>query len=46
MSEHCEDCGEELAPEDETEGICKNCKIARDSKNLKENEEFIDPAIA
>lgn len=45
MSEYCEDCGEELTPEEEAEGICENCKISRDAKKLDEDEEYIDPGI-
>lgn len=45
MSEYCEECGEELMPEEEAEGICENCKIARNAKKSDEDEEFIDPGV-
>jgi len=45
MTEYCENCGEELNPEEESEGMCENCKISLEAKKQEENEEFIDPGI-
>ena len=47
MAEYCEICGEELSPEEEDEGICENCKIAKQSKQeqYKEDEDYLDPGI-
>ena len=45
MPEYCEMCGEELNPEDEVEGICENCKIARDAKKIEEDEDYVDPGV-
>ena len=46
MTEYCEICGEELDPEEEDEGICKNCKIAKESKEeYKEDKDYVDPGI-
>ena len=44
MSEYCEVCGEELDPEEEFEGICRNCKKSQQSEE-KDEEEYIDPGI-
>ena len=44
MTEYCEVCGEELDPEEEFEGICKNCKKSQKSEEVDE-EEYIDPGI-
>jgi hypothetical protein len=44
MVEYCEVCGEELAPEEEYEGICKNCKISK-SEEYKSDEDFVDPGV-
>jgi len=32
MTEYCIQCGEELAPEEEEEGMCQSCKLARNQK--------------
>ncbi|MFH1101061.1 MAG: hypothetical protein V1726_03385 [Methanobacteriota archaeon] len=32
MTEYCSICGEELAPEEEVEGICESCKLAKSHK--------------
>ena len=46
MAEYCENCGEELDPEDEEEGICKNCKIAQKAEEeYEKDEDYIDPGI-
>ena len=46
MAEYCENCGEELTPEEEDEGICKNCKIALEAeKDYEKDEEYVDPGI-
>ncbi len=46
MTEYCEICGEELTSEEEDEGICEKCKIAKQSKEAyKEDKEYIDPGI-
>ena len=44
MTEYCEVCGEELDPEEEFEGICKNCKKSQ-QREEKDEEEYIDPGI-
>ena len=44
MTEYCEICGEELDPEEELEGICKNCKKNHQNEE-KDEEEFVDPGI-
>ena len=28
MAEYCSECGEELKPEEEGEGICESCKLS------------------
>jgi len=46
MTMYCEICGEELAPEEESEGICENCKISkRNNSNYEKDEDFIDPGV-
>ena len=44
MTNYCEICGRELDPEEEFEGICKNCKNSQLSEE-KDEEEYIDPGI-
>ncbi|MEM4258668.1 MAG: hypothetical protein QXL17_05895 [Candidatus Thermoplasmatota archaeon] len=29
MTEYCSICGDELAPEEEDEGICQSCKLSQ-----------------
>lgn len=29
MNEYCSMCGEELAPEEEEDGICQSCKLSK-----------------
>jgi len=29
MTQYCSVCGDELAPEEEQEGICESCKLAQ-----------------
>jgi hypothetical protein len=41
MTSYCEICGKGLDPEEELEGICKNCKQSEE----KEEEEYIDPGV-
>jgi hypothetical protein len=45
MPLYCEVCGEELAPEDEEEGICQSCKLTRSSEVQEEKKEIYDPGI-
>ena len=46
MTEYCEICGEELDPDEEEEGICKNCKSSNNSKDeYEKDEDYIDPGI-
>jgi hypothetical protein len=46
MAEHCENCGEELEPDEEEEGICKKCKNASEpQEEYKKDEDYIDPAV-
>jgi hypothetical protein len=48
MAEYCENCGEELDPEDEDEdeGLCKNYKIAQQAeKEYEKVDDYIDPGI-
>jgi len=45
MTEYCEICGEELDPDEEYEGICRNCKKTQNDKDYKSDEEFIDPGV-
>jgi len=42
---YCEICGEELAPEEEAEGICESCKTSRSRDDHAEEEDKYDPAI-
>ena len=44
MTNYCEICGRELDPEEEFEGICKNCKNSQLSEE-KDEEEYIDPGV-
>jgi len=47
MTTYCENCGEELTPEEEDEGICRNCKVSKKNESKEENgEDYIDPGIA
>jgi uncharacterized OB-fold protein len=47
MTTYCENCGEELTPEEEDEGICRNCKASKKNESKEENDEdYIDPGIA
>ena len=48
MAMYCEVCGEELDPEEESEGICDSCKISRSKQHEhdEETEEYHDPGIA
>ena len=47
MAEYCEICGEELASEEEDEGICKNCKTSKSEEgNYAKDEDYVDPGIA
>jgi hypothetical protein len=32
MTEYCSICGEELAPEEEEDGICTSCKVSKNQK--------------
>ena len=46
MTKYCENCGEELGPEEENEGICKKCKSAKSAESeYKKDENFIDPGV-
>jgi predicted amidophosphoribosyltransferase len=45
MTEYCENCGEELDPDEENEGICKNCKKSLEDEEYKSDEDYIDPGI-
>ena len=46
MTEYCEICGKELNPDEEEDGICKNCKIAKESGEVyKEDKDYVDPGI-
>ena len=45
MSEYCELCGNELADEEEYEGICKKCKKQQSEDEYESDEEYIDPGI-
>lgn len=46
MTENCEICGEELAPDETDEGICKNCKLAPEGdEEHKKDEDYIDPGV-
>jgi len=46
MTTYCENCGEELSPEEEDEGICENCKMLKKSEfKDEEDEDYIDPGI-
>jgi len=45
MTNYCEICGDELDPEEEEEGVCKNCKKSQQDGNYKEDEEYVDPGI-
>jgi DNA-directed RNA polymerase subunit M/transcription elongation factor TFIIS len=46
MTEYCENCGEELEPDEEEEGICKKCKNAEETEEeYQKDEDFIDPAV-
>ena len=44
MTTYCEICGEELASQEEEEGICEKCKKSIDEEYEKD-EEFNDPAV-
>ena len=44
MTLYCEICGEELAPEEELEGICENCKISR-QHDQSSDDDFNDPGV-
>ena len=46
MTKYCENCGEELSPDEEEEGICKNCKLSLGSgEEYEKDEDYIDPGI-
>jgi len=46
MTTYCENCGEELTPEEEDDGICENCKMSKKSQYKEEDDEdYIDPGI-
>ena len=45
MTMYCEICGEELPPEEESEGICKNCKATRSKDYHSEENDDYDPGI-
>jgi len=45
MAEYCEICGEELDPDEELEGICKNCKKSQEEEEYKSDKDFVDPGI-
>ena len=45
MAMYCEICGEELAPEDEEEGICQSCKLTKSQEIQEEKEKIHDPGI-
>ena len=45
MAEYCEICGEELAPDEEEDGICKNCKKTQSEEEYKSDKDFIDPGV-
>ena len=46
MTTYCEICGEELDPEEESEGICENCKTSRRSdSNYEKDEDYVDPGV-
>lgn len=40
MPQYCSVCGEELAPEEEEEGMCASCKLAASSEA---NSDEIEP---
>ncbi len=44
MTKYCRICGNELYPEEEFEGVCENCKLAKDNEDLDEEESY-DPGI-
>lgn len=48
MATYCEICGDELDPEEESEGVCDSCKISRSKQHDHddETEEDFDPSIA
>jgi len=46
MTVYCEICGEELAPEEEEEGICQTCKATQKQEYKPEEEDKYDPGIA
>ncbi|MEM0492586.1 MAG: hypothetical protein QXS02_01310 [Candidatus Thermoplasmatota archaeon] len=41
MISYCSICGEELAPEEEEEGICESCKLSQ--KHNLDDMEDIEP---
>jgi len=45
MAHYCEICGEELDPEEEFEGICKNCKIAKSHDDEDSDRDDYDPGV-
>ena len=46
MAMYCEICGEELESKGEAEGICENCKLAKEEEPPYEKDEnYIDPGI-
>jgi len=45
MTHYCKICGEELAPEEEFEGICKNCKLAKSHELEDTGQDDYDPGV-
>jgi len=45
MTSYCEICGEELALEEEDEGICQNCKISKNEDIKEKEKDDYDPGI-
>lgn len=39
MPMYCSNCGEELKPEEEMDGICESCKLAASEQNGSEDFE-------
>jgi len=40
MTSYCSICGEELAPEEEAQGICESCKLSQSQDHAEDIDEI------
>lgn len=40
MTVYCSVCGEELAPEEEAQGICESCKLSQGHEHVDDVEDI------